>query len=215
MKSVLLVGLGRFGRYVAQELFELGCEVMAIDRDESRVNDALKYVTSAQIGDITSERFISSLGVRNFDLCIVTIGDDFQSSLETTSLLKDYGAPFVLARASDDTHAKFLLRNGADEVVYLERQMATLTAVKYSNDNIFDYMELSEDYAIYETRVPGSWLGKTVLDLEVRKRHNVNILATKKNGSLTPLSGPEHVFSADETLLVLSSRRDMEKFLKM
>lgn len=215
MKSVLLVGLGRFGRYVAQTLNELGNEILAIDKDEGRVNDALSYVTSAQIGDSTNERFIASLGVRNFDLCIVTIGDDFQSSLETTSLLKDYGAPFVLARASEDSHAKFLLRNGADDVVYLEKQMASWTAVKYSNDNIFDYMELTEEYAIYETPVPKAWLGKTVVDLEVRKKHDLNVLATKKDGVLTPLSGATHIFRSDETLIILGARRDMQKFLKM
>lgn len=215
MKSVLLVGLGRFGRYVAQTLNELGNEILAIDKEESRVNDALSYVTSAQIGDSTNERFIASLGVRNFDLCIVTIGDDFQSSLETTSLLKDYGAPFVLARASEDNHAKFLLRNGADDVVYLEKQMASWAAVKYSSDNIFDYMELTEEYAIYETPVPKAWLGKTVIDLEVRKKHDLNVLATKKDGVLTPLSGATHIFSSDETLIILGARRNMQKFLKM
>ncbi len=215
MKSVLLVGLGRFGRYVAQTLNDLGDEVLAIDRDEARVNSALKYVTNAQIGNSSSERFIESLGVRNFDLCIVTIGDDFQSSLETTSLLKDYGAPFVLARATDDSHAKFLLRNGADDVVYLEKQMASWTAVKYSNDNIFDYMQLTDEYAIYETPVPDSWLGKSVLALDVRKKYNINILATKKGGVLTPLSGPDHIFRADETLLILGARKDMQKFLKL
>lgn len=215
MKSVLLVGLGRFGRYVAQTLNELDNQILAIDKDEARVNDALKYVTSAQIGDSTNERFIASLGVRNFDLCIVTIGDDFQSSLETTSLLKDYGAPFVLARASEDSHAKFLLRNGADDVVYLEKQMASWTAVKYSNDNIFDYMELTDEYAIYETPVPKAWLGKTVIDLEVRKKHDLNVLATKQNGVLTPLSGATHIFQANETLLILGARKDMQKFLKM
>lgn len=214
MKSVLLVGLGRFGRYVAQALNEQGDEVMAIDRDEERVNDALKFVTNAQIGDSTNERFIESLGVRNFDLCIVTIADDFQSSLETTSLLKECGAKFVLARVSDDTHAKFLLRNGADDVVFLEKQMAQWTAVTYSNDNIFDYMELSDEYAIYETPVPKAWIGKSVIDIDVRKKHNLNVLATKNMEVLKPLSDPGHVFSASETLLILASKKDIEKYLK-
>ncbi len=214
MKSVLLVGLGRFGRYVAQALNEQGDEVMAIDRDEERVNDALKFVTNAQIGDSTNERFIESLGVRNFDLCIVTIADDFQSSLETTSLLKECGAKFVLARVSDDTHAKFLLRNGADDVVFLEKQMAQWTAVTYSNDNIFDYMELSDEYAIYETPVPKSWIGKSVIDIDVRKKHNLNVLATKNKEILKPLSDPGHIFSASESLLILASKKDIQKYLK-
>jgi len=215
MKSILLVGLGRFGRFIAQTLNDLGHEVLAIDTDEGRVNDALKYVTNAQIGDASNERFIESLGVRNFDLCIVTIADNFQNSLEVTALLKDYGAPFVLARASDESHAKFLLRNGANDVVFLEKQMASWTAIKYSNDSILDYMELTEDYAIYETPVPSSWSGRTVLDLDVRKKFNINVLGTKKNGVLTPLSAIPHFFQADENLLIMGSRKDMQKFLRI
>ena len=135
MKSVLLIGLGRFGRHMAAKLNEMNHEVLAIDIDEQRVNDVLPVVTSAQIGDSTNENFVASLGVRNFDLCVVSIGDNFQSSLETVALLKDYGAPFVVARANRDVHAKFLLRNGADEVVYPEKEMAIRSAVKYSSDN--------------------------------------------------------------------------------
>ena len=125
MKSILLIGLGRFGRHMAGKLRELHHEVLAVDKDEERVNDALDLVTHAQIGDSTNPAFIASLGVRNFDMCVVAIGDDFQSSLETTALLKDQGAPYVLARAARDVHAKFLLRNGADDVVYPERQSAS------------------------------------------------------------------------------------------
>ena len=215
MKSVLLIGLGRFGLYMAQSLSELGNQVLAVDRDEERVNNALPYVTSAQIGDATQERFIESLGVRDFELCIVSIGDDFRSSLEVTSLLKEHGAPFVLSRATGDSHAKFLLKNGADDVIRIEQHMAHWTAVTYSDDRIFDYMQLSDDYAIYEASLPVSWQGRTVVDLEVRKRYNINILAVKKNGMLTPLTGATHVFSAGETLLILGSRRDMTKFLKL
>ena len=168
MKSVLLIGLGRFGRHMAQRLQELHHEVLAVDRNEQRVNDILPLVTSAQIGDSTNEQFIMSLGVRNFDLCVVAIGDDFQSSLETTALLKEQGAPFVLARAARDVHAKFLLRNGADDVVYPEKQMANWAAVRYSADHIFDYIELSGDYSIFETAVPASWVGRTIVELAVR-----------------------------------------------
>lgn len=156
MKSVLLIGLGRFGRHMAQKLRDLGHEVLAVDKDEERVNAALAYVTNAQIGDSTNPQFIGSLGVRNFDLCVVAIGDSFQSSLETTALLKEYGAPFVLSRATRDVHAKFLLRNGADEIVYPEKQMANWAAVRYSSDHIFDYIELARDYSIFETAVPAA-----------------------------------------------------------
>ena len=150
MKSILLVGLGRFGRHIAMKLNELNHQVMAIDIQEKRVEAVLPYVTNAQIGDGTDAEFLCSLGVRNFDVCIVAIGDNFQNSLETTSLLKELGAPLVVSRAARDVHAKFLLRNGADEIVYPEKQLASWTAIRYSADHIFDYIELDGEYAINE-----------------------------------------------------------------
>ena len=213
MKSVLLIGLGRFGRHMAAKLRELHHEVLAVDKDEERVNDALDIVTHAQIGDSTNPAFIASLGVRNFDMCVVAIGDDFQSSLETTALLKEQGAPYVLARAARDVHAKFLLRNGADDVVYPERQSASWAAVRYSSDHIFDYIELTPDHAIYETAVPPSWVGKTIGQLGVRQRHGINILATKRGGQLMPIPGGDHCFQAEETILVLGANKDVQRFL--
>ena len=213
MKSVLLIGLGRFGRHMAAKLQELHHEVLAVDKDEERVNEALDLVTHAQIGDSTNPAFIASLGVRNFDMCVVAIGDDFQSSLETTALLKEQGAPYVLARAARDVHAKFLLRNGADDVVYPERQSASWAAVRYSSDHIFDYIELTPDHAIYETAVPPSWVGKTIGQLGVRQRHGINILATKRGGQLNPIPGGDHCFQAEETILVLGANKDVQRFL--
>ena len=213
MKSVLLIGLGRFGRHMAEKLKELHHEVLAVDRNEDRVNDILPLVTNAQIGDSTNEQFIASLGVRNFDLCVVAIGDDFQSSLETTALLKEQGAPFVVSRANRDVHAKFLLRNGADDVIYPEKQMADWAAVRYSADHIFDYVELTPEHSIFETAVPASWVGKTVVELAVRQKYRINILATKHDGKLEPLPGPNHTFLADETIFILGDNKDVQKFL--
>ena len=215
MKSVLLIGLGRFGRHMAEKLRALHHEVLAVDRDEQRVNDILPLVTNAQIGDSTNEQFIASLGVRNFDLCVVAIGDDFQSSLETTALLKEHGAPFVVARAARDVHAKFLLRNGADDVIYPEKQMAGWAAVRYSADHIFDYIELTDDHSIFETAVPPAWVGKTIVELAVRQKYRINVLATKHGGKLEPLPGPAHCFTADETIFVLGSNRDVQRFLNL
>ncbi len=215
MKSVLLIGMGRFGRHMAQKLRELHHEVMAVDKDEQRINAALSMVTNAQIGDSTDEQFIASLGVRNFDLCVVTIGDDFQSSLETTALLKAEGAPFVLARASREVHARFLLHNGADDVIYPEKQMASWAAVRYSGDHVFDYTEITPDYSIYETAVPASWVGKTIVQLAVQQRYHINILATKCAGKLDPMPTASHCFRRDETLLILGSNRDIERFLRV
>ena len=176
MKSVLLIGLGRFGKYIAMKLDELHHQVLAVDLKEERVNEVLPYVTSAQIGDGTNEDFLASLGVGNFDVCIVAIGDDFQSSLETTSLLKELGAKMVVSRAARDVHAKFLLRNGADEIVYPEKQMALWTAMRYSSDHILDYIELDEEHAVVEITVPAEWQGKTVGSLDIRKKYNINII---------------------------------------
>ena len=215
-KSVLLIGLGRFGRHMALKFNELGHEVLAIDTSEERVNEALPYVTDAQIGDSTSESFLASLGVRNFDLCVVAIGDNFQSSLETAALLKDLGAPFVLARASRDVHAKFLLRNGADAIIYPEKDMAIRAAVKYSTDNIFDYISLTPDYSIYETQIPSSWIGKTIVQLAVRTRHRINVLALKHgDNDMEPLPSPDHIFRGDERMLILGRNKDIEKFLQI
>ena len=214
MKSVLLIGLGRFGRHVAQKLQELNHEVLAIDTNEARVNAALPYVTNAQIGDSTNEQFIASLGVSDFDLCVVAIGDHFQSSLETTALLKEHGAPFVLARASQDVQAKFLLRNGADDVIYPERQMAEWAAVRYSANHVFDYIELTPEYSIYETAVPVDWIGKTVVELGVRQRYHINILATKKDDMLDPRPSPNYCFTGDETIFILGSEKNLAKFFR-
>lgn len=212
MKTVLLIGLGRFGRHIAMELNELNHQVMAVDKDENKVNAVLPYVTNAQIGDSTSEEFLASIGVRNFDLCIVAIGDNFQSSLETASLLKELGAKKVIARAERDVQAKFLLRNGADEVVYPEKQMAVWTAIRYSSDHILDYIALGDDHAIFEIEVPGNWVGKTIGQLDVRKRYHVNIMAIKQQGkfSMTVIT-PDTALPADSSILVLGTQRDIQK----
>ena len=154
MKSILLVGLGRFGKHIAIHLNQLGHQVMAVDQVEERVADILPFVTSAQIGDSTNAAFLESLGVGNFDVCIVTIGNDFQSSLETTANLKELGAVLVVSRAVSDTHAKFLLRNGADEILYPEKQFAKWTAIRYASNHVLDYIELDETHAIFEVSVP-------------------------------------------------------------
>lgn len=211
MKTILLIGLGRFGRHVAMKLNELNHQVMAVDKVEERVDAILPYVTSAQIGDSTSDAFIKSLGVRNFDVCIVAIGDSFQSSLETTSLLKEMGAKKVVARATRDVHAKFLLRNGADEVVYPEKQIANWTAIRYSSDHIFDYIELSHDFAIVEIPVPKTWNGKTIGQIDIRKKYNINIMAVKAHGELNLSIAPETMLSEDETMLVLGNIHDIQK----
>lgn len=211
MKSILLIGLGRFGKHIARHLMELGHQVMAVDQVEERVNAVLSFVTNAQIGDSTNADFLESLGIRNYDVCIVAIGNDFQSSLETTSLLKELGAKLVVSRAARDVQEKFLLRNGADEVVYPEKQLAKWTAIRYSCDHILDYMELDEDHAIFEIPVPEGWAGQSIGEIDIRKKYNINIMGIRKNGKLVFSVSSDMVIEAQDTMLVLGRNKDIQK----
>lgn len=211
MKTVLLIGLGRFGRHVALELNRLGHEVMAIDNKEDVINDILPYVTSAQIGDSTNVEFLRTLGVRNYDLCIVGISNDFQSSLETTSLLKELGAQYIVSRAERDAQEKFLRLSGADDVVYPEKQMAKWTAIRYSSDHILDYTELDDKHAIFEVEVPKSWIGKSIGEIDIRRKFNINILGVKQNGKLDVTITPDTKLDEDKTLLVLGEYRALQR----
>ncbi len=211
MKSVLLIGLGRFGRHIAYKLSEMDHEVMAVDKNEERVSAVMDYVTSAQIGDCTKREFLQSIGVRNFDVCIVAIGDDFQSSLETTSLLQELGAQKVVSRAARDVHEKFLLRNGADEVVYPEKLLASWTAIRYTSDHILDYIQLDGDFAIFEVTIPNAWCGKTVGQLDIRKQYKINIMALKRSGKLYPDISPNTILDEPYTLLVLGEYENIQR----
>lgn len=211
MKSILLIGLGRFGKHIAIHLNQLGHQVMAVDCVEERVDAVLPFVTNAQIGDSTNAGFLESLGIRNFDVCIVAIGNDFQSSLETTSLLKELGARLVVSRAARDVQAKFLLRNGADEVVYPEKQLAKWTAIRYTADHILDYIELDEDHAMFEVSVPKDWVGRTIGQIDIRKKFNINIMGIKKRGKLELSVSPDVVLELEDTMLVLGSNRNLQK----
>lgn len=211
MKSVLLIGLGRFGRNTAIKLKELRHEVMAIDVKEERVADILPIVSNALIGDATNQTFLESLGVRDYDLCIVTIGDNFQASLEATSLLKEMGAKKVISRASSDVQTKFLLRNGADDVVYPEQQVAQWTAVRYSSDHIFDYLSIEDGYSIVEIDVPIKWIGKTIGELDIRNKYKLNIMAVKTDEKISMQINNTTQFSGTEKLLVLGKDADIQK----
>lgn len=212
MKSVLIIGMGRFGRHMAEKLQELGHEVMAVDRDEDRINKVLQTVTNAQIGDASHESFIRTLGVSNFDFCMVAVGDNFENSLIITSLLRDCGARFIVARASREIQARLLLRNGANEIVYPEKQQAIWAAVKYSAENVFDYIPLTAEMAIYEVPVPAFWMGKTLAELNIRRKFNINVVAVKLGDEIIPTPGADYVFIGTEVLFVIGSNRDIQKF---
>ncbi len=211
MKTVLLIGIGRFGKHIALQMNQLGHEIMAVDENEDVINDILPYVTNAQIGDSANIDFLKSLGIRNFDVCIVAIGKNFQSSLETTSNLKDLGARLVVSRASSDVHAKFLLKNGADEVLYPEKQLAKWAAIRYGSNHIFDYIELDKTHAIFEVSVPKSWVGKTVGAINIRRNYNINIVALKTNGNADVSVNTDSVLQEHMTMLVVGEYKDLQK----
>ena len=215
MKSIMLIGLGRFGKHIAMKLRELNHQVMAVDHKEERVQEVLSYVTNAQIGDSTNEDFLRSLGVDNYDVCIVAIGDDFQSSLETTSLLKELGAKMVVSRAATDVQEKFLLRNGADEVVYPEKQLARWTAIRCSADHILDYIEIDKEHAIFEVSIPKAGLGKTVGQVDIRKKYGINILAVKTGQKLNSFITSDTQLSEEKTLMVMGKYKDLQKCFKI
>lgn len=215
MKSVLLIGLGRFGKNIALQLNELGHEVMGVDVNEDRVNESMDIVTNAQIGDSTNEAFLRTLGVDNYDICYVTISNDFQSSLETTCLLKELGAQFIVSRAERDGQEKFLLRNGADKVVYPEKQVARWAAIRYSSFSIHDYIELDEKHSIFNVAIPRDWVGKSIIQLDVRRKYNINILGVETDGDMKFMVSPDTVLTADTSLLVLGEYKAVQKCFKL
>ena len=214
MKTILLIGVGQFGSHIAMRLKELHCEVMAVDINEERINEILPYVTSARIGDSTNREFLRSLGVSNYDVCIVALGGLFQTSLETTSLLDELGAKKVLSRATNDVQMKFLLKNGADEVVYPEKQTALRVATKCASDSILDFIHLDNNYFIYEIKVPKDWYGKTLSQIDIRKKFALNIL-TIKRGEEVFIPDANTEFITDDIAFVIGEVKAIQKCFKI
>lgn len=214
MKSFLIIGMGRFGSHLCRNLSELGNEIMIVDKNEELLEPLLPFVTDAKIGDCTKEVVLKSLGISNFDKCFVCIGSDFQSSLEVTSLLKDLGAKYVISKATRDIHAKFLLRNGADEIIYPDRDIARKSAIMYSSENVFDYFNLAEDFSMYEISPLDEWLGKSIAEVNFRKKYNINITAVHKEGGTVFMPPSNYIFKKDEHLMVVGRNEDIGALLK-
>ncbi len=214
MKNVLVIGIGMFGYFAARKYAEEGLEVMAVDISEEAVNKVMDYVTSVQIGDCTNAKVLESIGVDNFDICLVAVSSNFQASLEITSLVKEMGAPYVISVANREIQEKFLLKNGADAVVYPNREIANQIAVRTSTDSkIFDSIELSSEYSIYEVTVPEEWVGKSILQLNIRRKYRLNILGTKVNDLLIPMPDADYQFSRGEHIMLLGTKKDISKLL--
>ena len=213
MKSVLIIGLGRLGHHLCVNMSQLGNEVMIVDRNEECMQDLLPYATMAKVGDCTNEDVLRSLGIGNFDICFVCIGSNFQSSLEITSLVKELGAKYVVSKANRDIHAKFLLRNGADEVFYPDRDIAERLAVKYSANHVFDYFELSKDYSIFEIQPRTDWIGKTIGQANIRAIYHVNVFGIRTGSELIVLPRTDYVMGRDDHLMVVGLTKDIDKML--
>lgn len=212
MKSVLVIGLGRFGKHIALKMQELGNDVMVIDKSSELIEKYSLLFTDANIADCTEESVIKALGVSNFDLCFVAIGEHFQSCLEITSLLKEFGAKYVISKVHDERQAKLLKKIGADEVIFPEREVAEKLAIRYNSDNIFDFIELTDEYSIFEVPIPQNWVRKTISEIDIRKKYDLNIIAIKKTeNGLSPLPNPQYKFADNDHAVVIGTAKAIFK----
>lgn len=211
MKSFLIIGTGRFGKHLAIKLIELGNDVVVVDKDAEKIERLTTVFTDSFVGDCRNEGVLRSLGINNFDVCFVCTAQDFQASLEITSMLKEMGAKFVVSTANRDRQANLLLKIGADDVIYAERQIAEKTGIKYNAKNIVDLIKISDEYAIYEIPILSDWSGKTIVEIDVRKKYKVNIIAVKNGDIITPAPGANYSFKPNDHIMVIGKQEDVFK----
>lgn len=211
MKSFIVIGAGKFGHYFCKFLSNEDAEIMIVDGDEDKLSDMLSYVSSAKVGDCTRRDVVKGLGVDDFDEAVVCVPESFQNSLQIVDLLKEFGARNVTAVASTEIQAKFLLKNGADHIVFPDRDMSERLAVAIANDSIFDFVKLSDDHGIYEIVPPKRWLSQSVLAVDVRKKHNVNIIAVKTPDGRIFLPGADYIFNSSDHLMVFGKNSDIDR----
>lgn len=206
--------MGTFGHHFCMSLAKKKhCEIMIVDKKSENLEDLLPYVVSAKVADCCDEKVLRTFDVPSFDACVVCIGSDFQSSIQITSLLKDLGAKVVISKAEEDVQEKFLLRNGADQVIYPERDIAERMATSLSSSSIFDFVQLSEDYGIYEIQPLKKWIGKTIRQVDVRNNYNISIVAVKIKGKIKTVNA-EYVFTEEDHLMAIGDKATIEKFFK-
>ena len=216
MKSFLIIGMGSLGHHLVAELNKQSCEIMAVDMNEAKLEglkSAFKNVVSTPVCDCTNRTVLEGLGVEDFDVCFVCIEDYFQACLEITDLLKELGAKRVYSTANRDIEEKFLLRSGADRIIYPERDICRKIAGVECSQNVFDYINLADNYSIFEISAPKKWYGKNVIELDIRNKYNLNIIACKSNDKIVPFS-PSYIFNETEHLLVLGSNEDLKRIAK-
>ncbi|SCZ77573.1 potassium channel family protein [Acidaminobacter hydrogenoformans] len=213
-KQYVVIGCGRFGSSVAMKLTELGEEVMVVDKNEEIIQTISESVTYAVQADATDEQTIRSLGIRNFDVAVVTIGSDIQSSILITLMCKELGVKYVISKAQNELHGKVLYKTGADRVVFPEREMGVKIAKNLVSDNILDYIELAPDYSIVEIVALERWIGKNLRQLNIRARYGVNVMAIKQGYDIKVAVGPEDVIREGDVLVVIGHNDDLNRIDK-
>lgn len=212
MKSVLLIGMGKFGQTLGEKLLKMGDEVMIVDKHEDVINALAPKYTNALIANCMNEENLKTMDIPSFDACVVAIGDDFQSSLEITSLLKDMGARYVISKATTEIQKKFLLRNGADEVIYPDSDIAEKLAMKLNAAKVFDYIELSREYSIIEIAVPAEWYKKSLMEVNPRKKYDINLLTVKRTAEHVFVPTAEYVFTEGDHMTVFGRTEKILSF---
>lgn len=211
MNSYLVLGLGRFGKSFAKTLYNLGHDVLGVDRDETKVQELSEQLTHVIASECSNEEFLKSLGVNNFDAAIVAIGGDLQSSILATALLKELGCKYIITKAKDDLHAKVLVTVGANRVVFPERDMAIRVANNLASQKIIDIIQLSEDYSIMEKDIPEKWIGKSIIDLDIRSKFQLSVLAIKRGSDLTVNPNPNEKFLDGDIISIMGKNSDIKK----
>ena len=215
MKSYIVIGLGRFGTEVAIRLCQLGCEVLAVDRENDPVQQISSDVTHAVVADARDVNVLKALGAAEFDCGIVAIGGDLAESVLTTMSLKELGVPTVVCKAHDDVHAQVLKKLGADRVVIPEKENAQRLAKSLSSENVLDYIELSDDYGIIDVPAPQSWVGQSLRDLNVRAKLGVNILAVKREGKINVSPSADFAIEEGDILVILGDNQALRRVQKL
>lgn len=208
-KQYAVIGMGRFGSSVAQTLSNLGFDVLAIDASEQRIQEASHYVTHAVSADSTDEEAVRALGIRNFDVVVVAIGQDIQASILTTLILKDLGVPNLIVKAQSELHGKVLSKIGADKVIFPERDMGARVAHHLISPNIIDFIELSEDYSILEFKAPGFMVGKNLKQLDIRAKYYCNVMAIKSGGHMNIAPHADDMIRTDDVLVIVGKNDDL------
>ena len=212
IRQYAVIGLGRFGISVARRLHEAGQEVLGIDVNEERVEDAELFVTHAVVADTTEEKALTSIGISNFDCVIVAIGNDMQSSILTVSLLKELGIKKVIAKALGKRHGQVLEKVGADWIIYPERDMGERVANQLLSPNMLNYIELSKEHSIEEIMIPSKMAEKSLRDLDIRAKYNVSVIALVREGEIIISPSPDEIIHNEDLLVMIGNREDISKF---